>query len=53
MDPCVPIRGRQSDPGEPGKRREAGGRRKAPSGGGVPEEIQAVRPLAEKPRFQS
>ena len=53
IDPCVPIRGRQSDPAEPGKRREAGGRRKASSGGGVPEEIQAVRPLAEKTRFQS
>ena len=53
MDPCVPIRARQSDPGEPGKRRRAGGRRKASLGGGVPEEIQAVRSLAEKPRFQS
>ena len=52
MDPCVPIRGRQSDPAETGKRREAGGRLKA-SSGGVPEEIRAARPLAEKPRFQS
>ena len=48
----MPIRGRQSDPGEPGNRREALGRRKVSSGGGVPEEIQAVRPHAEKPRFQ-
>ena len=34
---------RQSDPAEPGKRREDGGRREASSGGGVPEEIQAVK----------
>ena len=53
MDQGVPIRGRQSDPAEPGKIQEAGGRRKASSGGGVPEEMQAVRPPAEKPRFQS
>ena len=43
MDPCVPIRGRQGDPGEPGNRRQAGGGRQASSAGGVLEEIQAVK----------
>ena len=37
MDPCVPLRGRQGDPGELGNRQQAS------SGRGVPEEIQGVK----------